>query len=379
VLPNDTDGPPLCQAVSVLGVQNYLGWSQSVHVASSLRATNYLFAHLLGKITAEMDPVLPDGPPIRPSTLTDTWTALVARGWHRDERTSFHAQLELFDFSEGKDEALLRPSIAQMYVDVDPAERKQELRILGDFGEDPGRVFVCSDPDNTSSGGTELIGLDWTKDTIVAPMPEGRDGYVVVEAGGRRSNAHPLSKWDMEVSLSGNYDPGRGPNFEITMNAAWRAEFVAERAAPDQDPASVLGWATTMLGLDSTADFSFTGTFEDSRYIYEYRDEEPNVGSMDMGWDGADFFFGPVVIKPDQSNIVIQASLSREVLAMVTDKQNPGAPPVPTNYTVAVMGYIDTTFFPVSGEVADGETAIPYNTTWTEAHPVSPPVESTGR
>lgn len=376
---NVLDGPPLSAAVATLGVQNYLGWNQSVHVDSSLRATNFLFAHLLGKITTAMTPVLPDGPPIRPSTLTDTWTALVARGWDVDNLTNLHAELELHDFSEGHDEALLRPSISQLYVDIDPGERTQELRILGDFGSDAGHVYICSDPDDTASGGIELSDLDWDKDTIVATMQEGHHGYVVVEAGGRRSNAHPLSQWEMGIDVSGTYDPSRGPSFELTMNAIWRAEFVAERPSTDQEPADVLGWANTMFGLDATADFAFTGTFEDSRYIYEYRDEAPNVGSMDMGWDGTNFYFGTVVLKPSESNAVIQASLSREVTAYVTDKQNPELPPVARQYTVAVMGYIDTSMFPVSGMIAEGESTVPYNTSWQDATPVSPPVESTGR
>ncbi|MBU2501250.1 hypothetical protein KJ682_07990 [bacterium] len=369
--------PPMSVTAGLLGVQAFLGWTHSVFDYSAMEAGDYLFGHLLGDIPGSITAIPQETPPIRPAPLTDVFVALQTKGYHIDTRGPYGAVLELHDFTQGNGELLLRPSIGQLIVHVDPEAGTEELKLLGNFGNEPGDVTIASNPDLDKGRKSVLGALGWENDEITLELESSTHGYVVVETAGRRSNPHPLSRWAPEIQVQGTFSSGgRGPDFELAMNARWRAEIVDERPMPNLDPFPEYGWTSTLFSLESTCEFNYSGIFETSQYIYEYP-EEMNSRSVSVHLGDQEMFFGTVTMKPSEGTFIIQANFSEDAVAMVTDKSNPEAPPHLEELPVLVSVYISGNMNP-DGTIQAGSTLIPYATSWTAATPQSPPVECTG-
>ncbi|MBN1834477.1 MAG: hypothetical protein JW820_01435, partial [Spirochaetales bacterium] len=202
-------------------------------------------------------------------------------------------------------------------------------------------------------------------------------GYAVVRVNGVESNAHPLSRWQMDLDVSGTVPSGIGPDIVLALDASWRAEIVDERGLVTSDPIPIAGQAGTMFGLGSTCDYQFSGTFEDSRYIYEYP-EGANQGTMPVCLDGAQMFFGTVVLKPDQGTASFQIVLAREAFVLKTDKQNPEAGQQADQIQVTV-GLIFEAGMDADGNITAGEQALPYQFSWPAIAPEFPPLPETAR
>ncbi len=370
------NGPaPLSVTLQAMGVQDYLGWSHFVYDAESIKATNYLFAHLLGDIPGSTNFLPPESPPIRPASLQNVFTSMEVLGYTIDGIGTYGAELELHDFSLGHGELLVRPAISQMIVDVDPTLGHQHLKLLGNFGPQSGSVSVCSSPEDLT-GGTALGIVEWTDDQIIADLGNGTHGYVVVGTSGRLSNPHPLTQWAPDIDITGTFQSGRGPDFEVTMRTVWRGEIVDERPMPYMDPYAESGWTSTLFGLDALCDYKYTGIFEDSRYIYEYK-PEMNTDTVPTNISGTEMYFGTITMKPSEGTAVIQATFSQEAKAMVTDKLDPEAPPVQQNLPVTIGLYIEGEMT-ADGIISEGSMVVPYMVSWPEVQPDSPPLDSTG-
>ena len=369
--------PPLADIMRSKGTGAYFGWDNFVHVATSKRAMNYLLANAMGNIPEGLQMVPTKTPPIRPHSVQDCFFSLQSKGWHIDQWSHYHAELLFMDFSEGSTEMVLRPSIGAIIVRTDPEEKTQELELLGDFTDEQGRVFVAETPAETMPGGIELTVKDWKNDMVLAYMQEGCNGYVVVEVNGRLSNPHPLTEWSSQFTVVGTQPGGIGPNINLEMNTRWRGEIVCERPMPEMDPFPMYGWTVPGLGLDSFCAYDYIGTFEYERFIYEYP-EDLNRKTIYTHLTGSQMYYGTMTIKPAEGTVTIQLSFYQDAKALVTDKQNPEAPPEERNIPVTVGFWVDTTI-DAEGTIAEGDVATPYAISWGQMQAESPPLETTGR
>jgi len=202
-------------------------------------------------------------------------------------------------------------------------------------------------------------------------------GYVVVKVDGRKSNPHPLSRWEGDMDVSGTVPSGIGPDIELTMQTSWRAEIVEERADVTMLPIIESGWTSTLFGLESNCDFEFSGIFEDANYIYEYPDGA-NTGNLSASLNGTEMFLGTVTLKPTPGIAFFNIVFAREALVMKTDKNDPNANPVPEQIQVTVAMIFEA---PMSryGSISSGEQAVPYNLSWPNMEPRFPPNDDTQR
>gem|GEM_PF-2598235 len=366
---------PMAAALGLKNVGAYLGWDNTVYNEESRRATNYLISYGLGYVASGLLGVPTKTPPLRPFSLQDSFVSLQILGWDGDSHSP-PTHLELFDFSRGSTELSLVPSIGQVIVDVDLADKKEELKILGDFGGRRGRVHLREDP-QIAAGAQELTVRNWEDSQIICDLGGEKHGYVVVSLDGRTSNEHPLSQWTGAFEITGTSSSGIGPTVNVNMNAVWRAEIVEERPMPELPPLPEYGWASTMLSLEASCDYVFSGIFEDSRYIYEYR-EEMNTGNQPVEINGQEVFMGTVTLKPSEASATIQVTFTKNAVVMKTDKQNPELPPVQDTVLVPVPVYLQASM-DAKGTISPGSQAGVFMTTWDEIAPESPVLDSTRR
>ncbi len=363
------DLPPLMESLFNLNVGTVLGWTLAVNNDYARRAGNYLMGQMLGQFTENLDFVPITNPSIRPYSLQQSFTALHRQNWQFDNHGS-----ELIFFGNG--EMFLRPSVNQIIVDVDLEQETEQLKLLGNFGSQPGEVILCEDAQNPDSGDA-LSFTNWEDGEVMVDLDGDGCGYVVVRVDGRLSNPHPLSQWEGEMEVSGTILSGTGPDFELTMQTSWRAEIVEERADVSMLPIIQSGWTSTLFGLESNCDFEFSGIFEDANYIYEYPDGA-NTGNLSASLNGTEMFLGTVTLKPTPGIAFFNIVFAREALVMKTDKNDPNANPVPEQIQVTVAMIFEA---PMSryGSISSGEQAVPYNLSWPNMEPRFPPNDDTQR
>ena len=369
---------PLIDTLLAQNVGTVLGWSWEVRSDYAVRASNFI----LGQMLANLDGLKFidfSGPPIRPYSLQDAFTALQHKAWQYDDKNT---ELQLF----GDGELVLRPAIRQLIVDVDPELGTEELKLLGNFGERPGSLTLCESPANLD-GGNSLSWSVWEDNTVIAQLDADSCGYVAAKVAGVPSNAHPLSRWELDMNVNGTVPRVQGPRISLAIDASWRAEIVAERglitsgttvpATGWSDPIPESGRASTLFSLESSCDYNFTGIFEDENYIYEYP-EGANEGSMPVSLNDTDMFFGTVTLWPDQSTAMFQIVLSRDAYVLKTDKKNPEAGPQPDQILVTVQ-LIFMTDMDKEGRISGGEEIMPYEYSWPDIVPEAPPLPETAR
>lgn len=363
------DLPPLMVSLFNLNVGTVLGWTLEVNNDYAKRAGNYLMGQMLGQFTENLDFIPITNPAIRPYSLEQAFTALHRQNWQFDPDGS-----ELIFFGNG--EMFLRPSINQIIVDVDLEQETEQLKLLGNFGSQPGHVILCEDAQNPNSGDA-LSFSNWEDGEVMVDLDGNGCGYVVVRVDGRLSNPHPLSQWEGDMEVSGTILSGVGPDFELTMQTSWRAEIVEERADVSMLPVEESGWTSTLFGLESSCDFEFSGIFEDANYIYEYPDGA-NTGNLAASLNGTEMFLGTVTLKPTPGTVFFNIVFAREALVMKTDKHEPNAQPVPDQIQVTVAMMFEA---PMSryGSISSGEQSVPYHLSWPDMEPRFPPNDDTGR
>lgn len=368
------DSLPLARTLTEMNMGTLIGWDGSVDESHSTPMANYLMGLMLGNMDSSLRWVTHPSPPLRPWSLVDVLAALQRQDLHHDQDGVEVIVLQL----AGAPEPLLRPSIGQCLLEVDAEANIEELKLLGRFGDTQGTVTIYANPDQAGSGqGTELTVSSWEPTRVTAEIDQQTAGYVQVEVDGITSNIHPLSHWEGDIEVSGVAATGSGPQFTLTIKSDWRAEIVDERPRPEDPPLGMNGWTGTMLGKTATCEYDFFGTFEDSRYIYEYP-QGANQGTQPMGLNDTQMFFGTVTLKPSEGEADFQILMSREVLVMKTDKQVPGSQPEADMVQVSV-GCLFTADITSGGVITEGETSVPYQTSWPTMEPEYPVREDTGR
>ncbi|MCA9664717.1 MAG: hypothetical protein KC503_03985 [Myxococcales bacterium] len=324
--------PPLFRALYGKGVKTYLGWHTSVHNDAATNAANYIFTHLLGEIPSGMIGVAAKKPPIRPYGLTAVLTALEqVKGWNVDKIGCCKAELRIMDMNLGTLDTLLVPNVDSLYVLVDPTDKTQLMDVHGDFGHKPGELLLCeSFADRKPTRCSTLNVTEWSDEKVTANL--GSDcskcsGYVVARVDGRVSNGYPLTEWAIDFVLS-SAAPATdvGPDVKLEPTVKFRGDIVDERSTPEIKPQKELGEMRVGIGLDSSAKYTFSGTFVGSdgcTYTYE---KDKNTGTVKVSAGGTDNFSGTVEILPRDQLAHFKIAFGKKAVATVSGPQ--GCPPV---------------------------------------------------
>ncbi|MDZ7802328.1 MAG: hypothetical protein U5K81_16235 [Trueperaceae bacterium] len=133
----------------------------------------------------------------------------------------------------GEGRLALRPAIERIEVRDNAADQEGKLVLRGQFGSEPGRVFLS---------GTELEVQRWSASEVVAVAPLDRSGRVYAtvhdaqaDAGGDelRSNEVPLTKWSGRISALVSHPLARvDKRVEYTVFTRFRADVHPTRDDP---------------------------------------------------------------------------------------------------------------------------------------------------
>ena len=319
---NDFVAPPLLGVLSGFNLKTYLGWDDSVRSTTAVRNSNYVFSHMLGDIPSGLAYISEKSPPIRPNGLHAVMAGLEEQDWLIDSYKNTYSEFEYMDLNLGSREALLRPSIDGMTLDVDIENEEQKLTLTGHFGDREGSVEICDSIAQDADNCSELSVDEWNEDEIIVDLgtdcSENCSGGVHVKVEDHLSNVHPLTEWKASVKITGQYS-ATGPDVNMTISANFRAEIVDERATAEGDPEGVFSQAAGMLGLDSKVNYKFSGSFEDANYSYQYSGE----GELTPSISGTQGMSGAVTLKPDEGEATWTIPVIAEATMKRTQKQAP--------------------------------------------------------
>lgn len=157
------------------GAAVHLGWDNSVSVAGSLYAGQYLVDRLLASNQNQKE-----NPSQRPFLVKEIVTDMKAKSIIPVAGVNLIAS-----FKTGVTNVGLRPTIE--YVSMQ--EQLGNLDIHGEFGSEKGQVFV---------DGVEAANVQWAEKQITCEIPAqglGSFGDVVVKVHGKESNKRQLTMW----------------------------------------------------------------------------------------------------------------------------------------------------------------------------------------
>ncbi|MFW6139356.1 MAG: hypothetical protein ACOC7U_09295 [Spirochaetota bacterium] len=317
--------PPLPKVlIENKNVASYLGWTLRVANEAAIRASNYLYTCMF----SDNERFEPKNPPLIPWGLTDSFDGLQTLGYEIDEfkYRSWWQQAELIMIpknygSQDQFDLRLLPTITGLNAVVDPVEQTAKLEILGDFGQKSGQAWKCDQPQ-----GSELISCDqlsvesWDEYKIAVDITGCTDctGYIMVSVDDRDSNLVPLTLWKGELTISGTCSD-IGPDVDGTVQFSASGEIVDERSHPETEPQITFAQFAAPFSLNSKFEYQFSGTFEDSSYIYYYP-AESNQGTLNVSASNIPAFTGAVMLDPEESIASFQITILAEAFVQKTDK-----------------------------------------------------------
>lgn len=182
----------------------------------------------------------------------------------------------------GSDRLALRPSIDRMEVVDNAPDQPGRLTLHGQFGSDPGHVFL---------GAEELSVAEWTPDRIVTHAPLDLSGRVrttvhdeapAVNGDELRSNGVDLTKWDGTINARfWHSDPAQDWRVDFSVRLAFRADVHRTRESPTDQVPEYPDEVTTYVSLASSGAVEATGSAVSrsettSRLLY--------TGGKDISW-----------------------------------------------------------------------------------------------
>ena len=278
----------MAEAFRVRNATLFVGWNAVPAMDSANTAARYLFSRAFGEQI--LNP--PASMPNRPFPFGDAVEGLALRGWNispspYDGFSTSAAPVQLDSRGMAGDAIVLfRPTIdMNMYVSSDG----KHLHIPGSFGDTRGTVTI---------NGFSVNVEEWSgEDGIVAGIEDWSWGDVVVETGGKRSQAMPLCRWRGHFSASGTnpLGPDWGPQTDLSCTANFRSDLHPYRVTPDAAP------EYSHVGADFEPDA--TGTFlvhagqyldAGGKMLYEWEDKSVALdfrqdGSGNATWGIVDF------------------------------------------------------------------------------------------
>lgn len=199
----------------------YIGWTMETNEFMASQASQFIFDRLLGaNTTGPGSTTIPKEDPIqRPFDLDKIYSDLVKRGFHLCANGA-----TLKYESRVNEDILLTPTIERLEIH----EHTSTLQIFGSFGTKQGKVTV---------DGKEVSEItDWTPNTIICIIPEtgaGSAGDVIVSVDDRKSNAVPLTLWNLKLNYASD---DNGVRMEGTISLVLRADVHPRREVPGEKP-----------------------------------------------------------------------------------------------------------------------------------------------
>ena len=183
-------GPGMQSSFRDAGASVYAGWTKPVGDGAANLAANYFFDRALGS-----NRYLPETAAQRPFDYLAVWNEMKSKDYEVDYKgnppTHKNPETRLIFVELQPAFALLVPSIERLVVD----EIAGKLTLSGMFGaQSQADALVSVD-------GLPLEVLSWSATEVVAKLPPGQDaGPVEVEVDRRRSNAVPLTRWQLRIT-----------------------------------------------------------------------------------------------------------------------------------------------------------------------------------
>ncbi|AEB12135.1 hypothetical protein [Marinithermus hydrothermalis] len=215
------------------GASVYAGWTKPVSDGAANLAANYFFDRALGS-----NRYLPETAAQRPFDYLAVWNEMKRKEYEVDYKgnppTHEDPETRLVFVELQPAFALLAPSIERLAVD----EIAGKLTLSGMFG-------AQSQADaKVSVDGLPLDVLSWSATEVVAKLPPGQDaGPVEVEVGRRRSNAVPLTRWQLRITYDAEMHLTDFLLFDswdsrttVTCTLTVRADVHPYRTAPGTSP-----------------------------------------------------------------------------------------------------------------------------------------------
>jgi len=375
--------PPLAKVLlENKNIGAYLGWTKSVANKAAIRASDYLYSRMLFS-NEHFEPVYP---PLLPWGLTDSFDGLASVGYNRDTFSSRRKwkQAELvfmpknFGSFDQYDVRLL-PTVSGLNVSVDIVDQSSVLNILGDFGADTGQVWNCDEPSSSEVSSCDQLNVDsWDEFEIVADITSCTDcsGYIMVTVDDHDSNAHPLSLWKSELTVSGTGGI-IGPDINGTVKFSASAEIVDERTNPENEPEIQFATEVAEFALSSKFEYQFSGNFEDSIYFYDYP-ANMNKGSIDVSAGEKSAFAGAIVLNPGESLATFSGTAAVEGVVEKTSKTAPFTKTT-ESVTVVVPFYFEASMNQY-GVIQEGNVSLgTISIEWPTINPQNAPDENTPR
>jgi len=281
------DAAPFRSACLDAGASLYVGWTAPVGGTTSARAARFVFDRLTG---ANSSATTKEDPLQRPFDYLAVWNDLEGRGWN----TSGTA---LINFTPGKgDGGMLAPSIH--HVEIGEATELSvgisTMEIKGLFGRDPGATKR-----KVTVGGTMVPAYRWQGDSISCTIPRfgaGSVGDVVVQVGEHKSNAVPLTEW--QVPFTYTHTSFGNLKDVLHLNIHFRADVHSYRNKPGKPP--IEPKAVKFLSMvDSDGNWKSTGSGTDST-----DPENP----IKHAWSGSGLLFNQTPLPGATTLEVVRAS-----------------------------------------------------------------------
>ncbi|HEY1958150.1 MAG TPA: hypothetical protein VGH28_21165 [Polyangiaceae bacterium] len=214
-----------------------LGWSFEVAPDGAMRAAEFLFDRLLGANKMSDHGLSPDKPKQRPWSFVDAFADMQSKGYDTVASDASAApdvagKTATLQYWNDGDVALV-PIIDYMESD----DVKHELTLHGTFGDDP------ADKDrHVKIAGADCPVKTWSAEKVTCDLgADFKHGDVVADKHGRKSNASPLTGWNvhlqykLDTTTQGHF--GWGIGFEAHVRADVHKYRESPSAAPKaRDP-----------------------------------------------------------------------------------------------------------------------------------------------
>ena len=247
------DAAPFRNACIAGGASLYVGWTGPVGGTTGGRAARFVFDRLTG---ANSSATTKEDPPQRPFDYLAVYNDLKSRHWD-----AYGTALIRFTPGPG-DGGMLAPSIhhIEMHEATELNIGIATMEIKGLFGQDPGETKR-----KVTVGGTMVQAYQWEPDSITCLIPRfgaGSVGDVIVQVGEHKSNAVPLTEW--EVPFTYTHTSFGNLKDVLHMNVHFRADVHSYRDKPGKTPIKPTAvkflsmvdtdgnWASSGSGTDNT-------------------------------------------------------------------------------------------------------------------------------
>lgn len=331
------------------------------------------FEKLFDRLTGANETTPVSSPPERPFRMRETQTWLVERAYDidtsppdPDDPNSRGPAFLNWRISPTKPFYALRPSLYRALTTASESVFPfQKWTLEGDFGDDPG-------PDKrlVSWGDQVLKILSWDEETgikVQPPSPPYPSGPIEVMIGSRRSNAVPMTQWNIPVTYT---LAGKGSlQYRIEFTLRLRGDVHRGRAEPSGD---LSHHPVVLMQLaDSDGTVTASGQYKPDPDTTIRWGGSKSLTSFYLNNQGAtataDFILGSTTVNPSGSTAIVNLSLM--VVSMCDSFTTTASGTQQTPLTTILDGFL----FPSLTTTINLQTGVLQGQSFTSSSPLSTP------